>query len=99
MSRTAHCGRSRSIQRQQIRAIVHLALDWRPNACLNHPMRLYQSLQDDVIEYRAVSIGLSRVFGPSIDMGVEINQCRRIVPFPQRAKERKSDAMIATKRD
>ena len=78
---------------------MHLALDWRPNAYLNHPMRLYQSLQDDVIEYRAVSIGLSKVFGPSIDMGVEMNQCRRIVPFPQRAKERKSDAMIATKRD
>ena len=51
-----------------------------------------------MIEDRTVSIGLAEVLRPSIDMRVEMDQCRPIVPLCQRAKERQGNAMITTQR-
>ena len=51
-------------------------------------------------ENRAVSIGLTEIVGPSVNVGVEMHQSERsTVPFGGSTQQRKCHSVIAAERD
>src|SRR6266496_5045345 len=75
--------------------VPDIATDGRADADLDHARGIDQTLLDGIEEDRAMTVFLAEGIGPGIDMGIEMDEAHRPMPFGERAQQRQRDRMIA----